>query len=311
MKPFHALALLGITSFLLTTCNIVYAQINFRNLDLNKVFKTAQDAKDATAEISEQNEILIGQEIASNLLGLAPLVNDQKTQEYVNRVGRWLALQTERPDLPWAFAVLDSDEVNAFAAPGGFIVITKGLLSHMRNEAELAGVLAHEIVHVLKKHHLNATKKAGGMNLAKDLVSIGIDAKGGNPAFLKLASAGTELYTRGLDKGDEFEADRLAVVIAARAGYEPFGLPTVLQAIQAMNAKDENLSLMFETHPPVSDRLSMLEKVMSSSFDRFENQADLSSRFIATLYPPAPQVPAKKSAPEKKTKNNSAAKEKN
>src|SRR5437870_1897269 len=99
----------------------------------------------ATKGTDEAEEIRIGQEFAAVLLGAKPLVADARLQRYVNVLGRWLALQTERPDLPWTFGVLDDAGFNAFATPGGHVFVTRGLMARMRNEAELAGVLAHEI----------------------------------------------------------------------------------------------------------------------------------------------------------------------
>ena len=132
------------------------AQFRLPNIDINKMVDTVKNVGKAVKEIDEPEEISIGKDVASRLLGAAPLVANPGLQRYVNQVGRWLAVQTERPDLPWQFGVLDSPNVNAFAVPGGTIFITRGLLERMRSEAELAGVLGHEIVHVLRKHHLKA-----------------------------------------------------------------------------------------------------------------------------------------------------------
>lgn len=285
IKYSHSVTL--VTTLLLAACGSV--PLNLNKLDINKAVQTVQSAKEATYDLSEEQEIVLGQGIVSSLLGIAPLLANQKVQQYVNNVGRWLTLQTERPDLPWAFAVIDDNDINAFATPGGYIVITKGLLMRMKSEAELAGVLGHEISHVLKKHHLQAIKKAAGMSVAKDILSMGLEAKGSNPAMVKLASAGTELYTRGLDKEDEFEADRMGVVIAARSGYDPYGLPAVLQTLQTINPQDAGLALMFKTHPTLSDRLGLLNNVMGSGFERFENQANLATRFNAALAPITPE----------------------
>ena len=215
--------------------------------DIGKAIKTLGNIKDATTDITEPQEIELGEAIASNLLGAAPLLKKPTVQQYVNQVGQWLALQTERPDLPWRFGVLDDPNINAFATPGGNIFITLGLLQRMNSEAELAGVLAHEIAHVLKKHHLQAIKKNARTSLLTDIATEAADRKGRNPAIAKLAGAGSELYARGLDKDDEFEADRMGVVIAARAGYDPFGLPAVLQVLQGINPQDSDLALMFKT----------------------------------------------------------------
>jgi predicted Zn-dependent protease len=253
------------------------------NIDLEKAVKVVQKVQKANADINEPQEIDLGGGIASNLLGAAPLWDNPRVQRYVNRVGRWLALQTERPDLPWQFGVLDDNDVNAFAAPGGYVFITKGLLARINNEAELAGVLAHEISHVLRKHHLQALKKGARSELMSDLANDVIKSQGGDPRLSKLVSAGTEIYARGLDKQDEFEADRMGVVIAARAGYDPYGLPAVLQTLQSINPNDSNLALMFKTHPALGDRLSLLDGLMSESLADREGQPDVAARFVSEL----------------------------
>jgi predicted Zn-dependent protease len=217
--------------------------------------------------------------MASTLLGAAPLVASEPLQRYVNQVGRWLALQTERPDLPWQFGVLDAPQVNAFAAPGGFVFITRGLFERMKNEAELAGVLAHEIVHVLKKHHLRAIQKNAQANLAAEALSSAM--RDSNSAMRqRLVGFGTEMFARGLDKSDELEADRLGVVIAARAGYDAYGLPSVLQMLQAMNPEDSGIALMFKTHPAPAERLGAVE-AMQPVLDAYANQPQLAERFRA------------------------------
>lgn len=250
------------------------------NLDLNKLIDIGKKATDLKG-IDEKGEAEIGNASAASLLGAAPLVQNEKLQAYVNQVGLWLALQTERPDLPWRFGVMDTDSVNAFAAPGGYIFITRGLLLRMRNEAELAGVLAHEIGHVLKRHHLVAIQKNAKTGLAANLMSMAVDnSSGGYGEWKKkVIGASTELYARGLDKDDEFEADRLGVVIAARAGYDPYGLPSVLQTLDSMNAQDSNLALMFKTHPSSRQRLDLLDTAMTGSLERYSSQPVMQERF--------------------------------
>jgi len=259
------------------------AAFDLGSIDWKKAAETVQKVKKANADISEPQEITLGEGIASNLLGAAPLLDNPAVQQYVNRVGRWLALQTERPDLPWQFGVLDDNDVNAFAAPGGYVFITKGLLAHMNSEAELAGVLAHEISHVLRKHHLQAIKKGAQTELLSDLANDALKSNGTDPRLTKLVSAGTEVYARGLDKNDEFEADRMGVVIAARGGYDPYGLPAVLQTLQSLNASDSSVALMFKTHPALADRLGLLDQEMTGQFSTIENQPDLAPRFMQAL----------------------------
>jgi predicted Zn-dependent protease len=259
-----------------------HAQFRLPNIDLNKALDTVKNVGKAVKEIDEPEEIAIGRDVASRLLGAAPLVPNPGLQRYVNNVGRWLAAQTERPDLPWQFGVLDHGNVNAFATPGGTIFITRGLLEKMRNEAELAGVLGHEIVHVLKKHHLKAIQKGAQTALAGDGLSTALKERAG-PARDKLIAFGTEMYTRGLDKSDELEADRLGVVIAARAGYDAYGLPSVLQTLQAMNAQDSALALMFKTHPAPGERLDTLGQKMQGMLDAYSAQPQLGERFVKQI----------------------------
>jgi predicted Zn-dependent protease len=259
-----------------------HAQFRLPSIDINKMVDTVKNVGKAVKEIDEPEEISIGRDVASRLLGAAPLVADARLQRYVNHVGRWLAAQTERPDLPWQFGVLDSPNVNAFAVPGGTIFITRGLLGQMRNEAELAGVLGHEIVHVLRKHHLKAIQKGAQSALAGDALSVAIKDRAG-PARDKLISFGTEMYGRGLDKSDELEADRLGVVIAARAGYDAYGLPAVLQTLQALNAQDSALALMFKTHPAPGERLDALGEKMQPTLDAYSRQPQLRERFVQQI----------------------------
>ena len=267
----------------LAIASTVHGQFRLPNIDINRAIDAAKNVGKATREIGEPEEIAIGRDLASRILGAAPLVADPALQRYVNSVGRWLAAQTERPDLPWQFGVLETPHLNAFAVPGGTIFITRGLLAQMRNEAELAGVLGHEIVHVLRKHHLKAIQKGAQTALAGEAMSMALKDRGGGAAREKLISLGTEMYGRGLDKSDELEADRLGVVIAARAGYDAYGLPSVLQTLQSLNAQDSQLALMFKTHPAPGERLDALSEKMQPVLDAYSRQPQLGERFLSQL----------------------------
>jgi predicted Zn-dependent protease len=251
------------------------------NLDVDKLKGIGQKVK-ALKTLNEPEEIELGRDVAANIIGAAPLVNDTALQEYVNRVGKWLALHTERPGLPWRFGVLASDDVNAFATPGGIVLITRGMMLRMRDEAELAGTLAHEIVHVVEKHALKTMRKGAKWGLAADALAEYADKKG-KESYGKLVTAGTEVYTRGLDKEDEFAADRMGVVIAARAGYDPFGLPSVLQTLASINPEDDAVSLMFKTHPAPSERLELLVTAMDGTMDQYAEQPRMTERFSKVM----------------------------
>lgn len=233
-------------------------------------------------EIPEPQEIEIGEGVAARLLGAAPLLRNDAVQKYVNRVGLWIALQTDRPNLPWRFGVTDDPDVNAFAAPGGTILITRGLYEKLRNESELAGVLAHEISHVLRKHQLKAIKSSLGREWQLELAQAVAERKATRDAAasLKAFTAGTELYARGLDKGDEYEADRMGLVLAARAGYNPFGLVASLQTLDAVNPQDGAVALMFKTHPSPAKRLEMLDTAVGTRLDELATSGKEPARFV-------------------------------
>ena len=214
---------------------------------------------------STEDEIRIGQQIAGNLLGAVPLVRDEGLQRYVNVVGNWVVAQAGRTELPWRFGVLNTEDINAFAAPGGYVFITLGLYRQLKSEAELAGVLGHEIAHITQKHHLKVLKKSNLISAAGQAVSR--KAKDNDQIVQNVIGNGAEIMARGLDKDAEFEADRVGAVYAARAGYDPWGLPAVLQDLAAM-PRDNRTSLLFKTHPQPDERLSRLGDAIGDRFDR-------------------------------------------
>jgi predicted Zn-dependent protease len=226
---------------------------------------------------SRAEEIQLGREIAGNILGAAPLVKDPELQKYVNKVGRWVASQSERSYLPWHFGVIESEDLNAFAAPGGYVLITKGLYRQLHNEAELAGVLGHEIGHVIKKHHLKLLQKQQLLSMGAGLLSGKLGKE--NPTVQKVIGSGAEISARSLDKDAEYEADRIGVVLAGRAGYEPFGLPEVLQTIGHAGKDDGRVALLFKTHPHPDDRLARLGDAVGNRLDKVEDGKTLENRF--------------------------------
>lgn len=219
---------------------------------------------------SPQDEMRIGKQIAGNLLGAVPLVRDDGLQRYVNRVGNWVAAQSGRNDFPWHFGVLATEDINAFAAPGGYVFITEGLYRQLKNEAELAGVLGHEIAHVTQKHHLKVLKKSSLISALGQAASKKV--KNNDQVVQNVIGNGAEIMARGLDKEAEFEADRVGTVYAARAGYDPWGLPAVLQDLAALPARDSRTSLLYKTHPQPEERLSRLGDAIGERFDRLSGK---------------------------------------
>lgn len=247
-------------------------------INVGAAASAATHVQEAYREIPEPEEIAMGKDIAAGLLGAAPLVKSSVQEIYVNDVGRWLALHSSRPDLPWHFGILDVDTVNAFATPGGNVFISRGLLLRVHSESELAGILAHEISHVALKHHLSDIQKNAQKNLALDLASVKSGGLAGEAARA-VARVGLEGYVRGLSREDELAADRMGVVIAARAGYEPYGLVAVLQSIAAMPQDDSALGFFLKTHPSTDDRIAALEAEMPESFEAYAAPNPALARF--------------------------------
>ena len=226
---------------------------------------------------SKQEEIALGREITGSLLGAAPLVKDEALQKYVNKVGRIVANQSERADLPWKFGVIESSDLNAFAAPGGYVLITKGLYQQLTNEAQLAGVLGHEIAHIVQKHQLKVLQKQQLLNIGASLIT---DKFGKNNQIAQKAiGSGAEISARSLDKNAEYEADRMGMILAARAGYDVYGLAEVLQTIGQTNKTDNSVALLFKTHPHPDERLARLGDSVGSQLDKLKAGKTLENRF--------------------------------
>jgi predicted Zn-dependent protease len=260
------------------------------SFDLNRIFDIGKDTATAIRGIDEKEEIEIGREVAGRTLGAAPLVADPALQAYVNGVGRWVASQSERPDLPWHFGVLDTPTINAFAAPGGYVLITRGLYEILDNEAQLAGVLGHEIGHVVRRHHVEVMQKSAGVSAAARAAQRDNRAAWQN----NVIGSGAEIMARGLDKSAEFEADQLGIVLAARAGYSPYGLVEVLHKLSVRASNDASLSLLFKTHPAPGERLEKIGQALTPRVAQLPSGKEPPVRQVAANVPPPPQ---RKAAP--------------
>jgi len=262
--------------------------------------------KGSIESIDEPREIEIGRQLAAVLLGSKPLHPDMALQRYVNQLGRWISLQSERPNLPWTFAVLDDPGYNAFAAPGGYVFVTKGLIDRCADEAELAGILAHEITHVTAKHHLHAMRKTAQSGMFTQLVASQIKTNAvGNLVASQVLALGRNLYARGLDQADEYDADRTGVALATRAGFDPYGLVAVLQQLRTATPDNPMFTLALATHPPAQSRLEQLELAMGKNLDGFTGAAPvaLAQRLHTRAPAPAataPAAPAPAAAPARK-----------
>jgi predicted Zn-dependent protease len=275
-------------ALLMAACVPAAAQFDIGRI-LNKTIDTAKKLQEANKEFSTEDEIELGNGVTAGVLGASRLHPDQNLQRYVNRVGKWLAMHSDRPELPWSFAVIDTETINAFAMPGGGVLVSSGLIKRLASESELAGVLAHEIAHVVKKHQLSAIQSSLNSDvwagIGKEAASQAIGRRGGDALGLKsaAASAGVDavksgVFLRPLDRGMEYDADRLGVVIATRSGYDPYGLVSVLQMLAQVKG-DGSGAAIFDTHPAASDRIAELENFMPSVVEPYAAQPRLEGRF--------------------------------
>jgi beta-barrel assembly-enhancing protease len=221
-----------------------------------------QEGLSLVTDLPDSDEQALGRETAGRLLAAYPIVKNDSIERYVNLVGSGVALQSKRSNLRWTFGVIESDDINAFAAPGGYVFVTSGLYKTLQNEAELAAVLGHEIAHVNLRHQVRLMQKerliADGRNfLARQTKQ---------EALKELAGSGAEISARTLDKDAEFEADRQGIEYVARAGYDPFAYLETLDRMGA-DSETDRLSLLLKTHPHPRDRIASLEKAIGARWN--------------------------------------------
>ncbi len=222
---------------------------------LGKLKKAVDTAtKLSELDITEEDEIALGEAISKKVCAAYGVQRDEAATRYVSLVGLAVAEHTDRAKLPYRFIILDSNAVNAFAAPGGIIHITRGALASMQDEAELAGVLGHEIGHATLRHTVNGLKKQKGIELAEGQTSLR-----GNAAVLdKVADKMTEAILAGFGRKEELEADEVGVKYAFDTGYDATGLPRFLEVLKARNAGAKSRSGLFASHPETQERIDKL-----------------------------------------------------
>lgn len=248
---------------------------------LSGVIDKAQKVKKLSdIKISDQEERQIGEQVSAQIITEFGVLQDQAVARYVSLVGGVLAQASPRPNLAWEFIVLDTDGVNAFAAPGGLIHVTRGLLGLLKDEAELAGVLSHEIIHVTEKHTINSIQKGNVVHFGTDEVS----SSGGLTQTLssKIAQATYDnVLNNKFDRGDEKEADEDGVQLANKVGYAPTGLSNALAKLAERNQGRQEPSGLFASHPMIKDRLSTIAKTIRDK--RLAATATVQARYAAAI----------------------------
>jgi predicted Zn-dependent protease len=215
--------------------------------------------------MSEAQEIQIGQEADPDIRREMGVYDDRSLQEYVSDIGTRLARVSERPNLPWHFTVVDVPAVNAFALPGGYIYITRGIMAFLDSEAQLAGVLGHEIGHVTARHASQQYSRATGASLGLLIGSIFAGEAG--PGLAQLGESGLGLLFLKYSRDDEAEADGLGVRYVSRAGWDPEGIPQMLTTLGRIEEQsdDKGVPNWLLTHPAPEDRVRRVQTAVQQA----------------------------------------------
>ena len=264
---------------------------------INRALGKAKDAKDkadkiADLKLSEKDERQLGEKISAMLTDRFGVYQDKEVTKYVSLVGSVLAQASKRPSLQWEFIVLDTDGVNAYAAPGGLVHITRGALGLIKSEAELAGVLGHEITHVTEKHTVGAIEKARRAELLTDAGSQLAGTSGITAQVIEaLAGLGYDvLYENRYDRKDEIESDTVGTSLANKVGYKPDGMITFLQKIADRNKGAKQPNGLYASHPLIEDRVKAIEKTIKD--EKLSATATVQARYASKISFDAPPMTA-------------------
>ena len=241
--------------------------------------------EEVASDVAE--EIIFGREVAARVIARYGLYENPALMKYVNLVGHVLSRNTNRPEIEFRFAILNTDEINAYAAPGGYVFVTRGALLKMQDESELAGVLAHEIGHVVEKHVVKELNiKGADESAAAGLATlIGGTSQSARTAFSQAVDKAMDmLFKDGYKREDETEADKDAVLYCALSGYEPKGLMTYFERINAL--KEKNTEVLDRTHPSYENRIAWLKGTMSQEgvdSGKYKNDKERFAAYIKQL----------------------------
>lgn len=254
-----------------------------KNSDINKAKQALEGLTgivQSSKGIDYKSEFTIGETLALEgfqRFGLP--VKNEKLQKYVTTLGNAVAKNSKRPDINYYFVVVDTPIYNAFACPGGIIFVSGTLVKGMKDEAELACVLAHEVAHVAFKHALRSVRRAKFFESAAKIGTVNMDGAKGKQFRDMVGNMQNVLFDKGLDKGMEYEADESGMDVAYRTGYDPGGLIRVLKMLQKKEATSTSRGSWFSTHPPLSSRLEKCYQLQKKYPDAGQ-MATVKNRFL-------------------------------
>jgi predicted Zn-dependent protease len=233
-----------------------------------QLFAGVSDLAASAGEIDYPSELAIGESLALEGFKRYGLpVKDPELQRYVNLVGSAVAQSSERPDIPYHFVVVQSPLYNAFACPGGIVFVSSTLVKSLKDEAELAGVLAHEVGHVSHRHALKSIQRAKFLEGVGKITVATMKGDKGRQFQSMIGDLQTVLFDKGLDKNMEYEADQAAVDTAYRTGYDPTAFVRVLQTLEEKQAGATKEGSWYSTHPPLDSRIDRCRSELAGKAD--------------------------------------------
>jgi predicted Zn-dependent protease len=217
--------------------------------------------------VSTQQEVQLGQDYASQINAQLPIVQDAEINRYINVLGDSIARLSDDRSLDWHFYVVNSKEVNAFAVPGGFIYVNRGLIERAANLSQLAGVMGHEIAHVTERHSIEAMQKSQTANVGVTLVCVLLNTCGDPVSQTAINVAGGAYFARH-SRQAETESDQQAVRYVMRAGIHPKGIPEMFRTLlDERQRRPEGVEAWFATHPLEEDRIQHTQSLIDAIDD--------------------------------------------
>src|SRR5688500_17138126 len=278
------------------------------------IAKKANDVRELRMTDAEEQQL--GANVSERIRTRYGVVQNAGVHRYVSLVGTALAVGSTRPTLPWTFIVLDTDGVNAFAAPGGYVHITRGALALIKSEAELAGVLGHEIIHITEKHTVRAIQKNQAVQMGA------AETLSGSAALMDrvVTAVYDNIVERGFGRAEENESDEQGIILANKTGYAPNGLNGFLVTLKDRNKDAKEKRGLFASHPEMQERLDRITKLIAAK--KLTAKATLEARYpknvtykpvvvtaIATVDPGAAGLTGGEAKPEAKNAEEKPAEE--
>ena len=237
---------------------------------------TGPGGKKSLIFVSTGQETSLGTQFDKQIRSENRILADSAWQAYFNEIGESIVKVCDRKDIEYHFTVIESDVVNAFATPGGYVYIYTGLLSHIDNEAQLAAVTAHEISHVVARHSVKRLQSALGISVIEQ-IAFGSESSVSKDAI----NLGVGIALQGYSRSNELEADRFGVIYMSQAGYNPQGARELFEVLLSLQPDKQNFfEKLSATHPDTQERIKQVDQMLASQYQGIINRPKNADRYL-------------------------------